>query len=148
MSNMFDCISIHQVHPKQNIKSGFINENFFTCHPLCGGFLQMGIRLLRGVWVPWFWCSHFKTMTPDPHRRSPLTCHGQGSCCGSNSPLLGFIAMKSFFGGEGLLSWLSQRVQSFICDRQGPSAPQRPWFWTQRIKALTIAADECRHVGI
>ena len=49
--------------------------------------------------------------------------------------------------GEGAPTWLSQRVQSLVCDRQGAAAPRRLSFWTLKIKALRVAADECRHVA-
>lgn len=48
---------------------------------------------------------------------------------------------------EGALTWLSQRVQSVICDRQGPSASQRPALWSLTIRALGIAADVYKHAG-
>lgn len=80
MSNMIDLICIHL---NQNLKSEFINKCPYL-PTVSGRFLQMGIRLLRGAWVPCVWCSCFKTLTPDPHRRSPLTCNEEGSCCGSS----------------------------------------------------------------
>ncbi len=99
----------------------------------------------EGVWVPWFWC--FKTLIPDPHRRSPLTCHGESSYCGSGwcQTLTSSALLHRF--REGALMRLSQRVQSVISDVQGPLAPQWLPFWTLKIRALGMAADEYRHGG-
>lgn len=61
--------------------SGFGEASLLS---VCGGFLQMGVRLLWGASLPG--CSRFKTLTPSdsPHKRSPLTCHVEGSRWGSS----------------------------------------------------------------
>lgn len=85
---------------------------------VCANVFQMGIRLL---WVPRCCCSCFKTLTCDPHRRSPLTCHAKGSYWGSKSQFLRFISSEFW---EGAVTWLSQWERSLIHERQGlPTTP-------------------------
>lgn len=52
--------------------------------PFCHRFLQMGIRLLNRLRVTWLRCACFRSLTPDPHRGSPLKCHVERSHCGSS----------------------------------------------------------------
>lgn len=95
------------------------------------GFLQMGVRLLRGASLPGFWCSRFKTLTPSnrppPHKRSPLTCHVEGSRWGSSwhQTLTSLVLLpQRIWGGVGkggAITWPSQRVRSVICDGQRSS---------------------------
>lgn len=52
--------------------------------PFIQRFRQMGIRLLNRLRVTWHPCACFRTLTPDPHGGSPLTCHVDRSHCGSS----------------------------------------------------------------
>lgn len=147
MSNMFDLICIHYAHQKQNRKSEFLNENVSMCHPCVAdssrwasgcseecGCHDLDVLVLR----PWpltpteghLWLAMRRVYTAGQAgvKLSPpcLYCLGEFR--------------------EGALTWLSQRVQSFICDRQGPLAPQSLPFWTLKMKALWMAADEYRQV--
>lgn len=120
---------------------------YFSPACVCSEFLQMGIRFFRKDWVPWFWCSCFKTLTPGPHRRSPLTCcdmlHTVGQADVKLSPPWLYY-LREF--REGAPTRLSERVQSFICDRQGLSAPRRLPFKTLNINTAGMAGDVYRHV--
>lgn len=138
MSNMFDFICIHYVHPKQNIKSEFINENVSIRHSRVADSSRWVSGCSEGVLVPWFWC--FKTLTPDPHRRSPLTCHEGGFILWvrlvSNSHLLGFITSESLGRGhwhgchnESNQSSVIGRVLWLPSDSHFERLKLGPWGW-------------------
>lgn len=131
-------------------RSRVLNQNSLmemSLFAMCDGFLQMGIRLLRGVWVPWFYVLFLRPRPLTPTEGHLWHAMGRVQTVGQAGDKLSppwLYCLREF--REGTLTWLSHRVQSFICVRQGPLAPQGLPFWTLKIRTLGMAADKYTQV--